>query len=205
MSLQLWFKQLMVNFRKLYTAGYSLSLLTLTTALIILLSFRYRKCPCCATVVNFFGNKCNNEIQMLKKQGEILGNENSEIVCNFTVYNCIVKWNTLDWLLAVYFLGIIWSGHILTIEIKNNFLAHVSKTDTCTKRIPPKIQFVWRHVSHFSLTGNCAALETTYMPTSSCPSSCELFLSLWKTPCWSVTGVGISWNRLTWGRCSVTM
>lgn len=41
MSLQLWFKQLMVNFRKLYTAGYSLSLLTLVTALIILLSFRY--------------------------------------------------------------------------------------------------------------------------------------------------------------------
>lgn len=41
LSLQLWFKQLMVNFRKLYTAGYSLSLLLLVTALIILLSFRY--------------------------------------------------------------------------------------------------------------------------------------------------------------------
>ncbi|XP_041819328.1 glucagon receptor-like [Chelmon rostratus] len=43
-SQELWFKQLMVSFRMLYTVGYSLSLLTLTTALIILLSFRKLHC-----------------------------------------------------------------------------------------------------------------------------------------------------------------
>uniref|UniRef100_A0A8D3C4H3 Glucagon receptor-like n=1 Tax=Scophthalmus maximus TaxID=52904 RepID=A0A8D3C4H3_SCOMX len=42
--LQLWFKQLMVSFRMLYTVGYSLSLFTLITALIILLSFRKLYC-----------------------------------------------------------------------------------------------------------------------------------------------------------------
>lgn len=60
LSLQLWFKQLMVNFRKLYTVGYSLSLFTLTTALIILLSFRWAggwstKCICVVTVVILCG------------------------------------------------------------------------------------------------------------------------------------------------------
>lgn len=40
----------MVNFRKLYTAGYSLSLLTLVTALIILLSFRYTQASVAETV-----------------------------------------------------------------------------------------------------------------------------------------------------------
>lgn len=40
LSSQLWFKQLMVSFRMLYTVGYSLSFFTLLTALIILLSFR---------------------------------------------------------------------------------------------------------------------------------------------------------------------
>lgn len=40
LSSQLWVKQLMVSFRMLYTAGYSLSLFTLVTALIVLLSFR---------------------------------------------------------------------------------------------------------------------------------------------------------------------
>uniref|UniRef100_A0A8C2XPS8 Glucagon receptor n=1 Tax=Cyclopterus lumpus TaxID=8103 RepID=A0A8C2XPS8_CYCLU len=44
LSSQLWFKQLMVSFRMLYTAGYSLSLFTLVTALIILLSFRKLHC-----------------------------------------------------------------------------------------------------------------------------------------------------------------
>lgn len=39
-SSQLWFKQLMVTFRMFYTVGYSLSLFTLVTALIVLLSFR---------------------------------------------------------------------------------------------------------------------------------------------------------------------
>ncbi|XP_053270345.1 glucagon receptor [Pleuronectes platessa] len=43
-SQELWFKQLMVNFRNLYTVGYSLSLFTLITALIILLSFRKLHC-----------------------------------------------------------------------------------------------------------------------------------------------------------------
>ncbi|XP_029977782.1 glucagon receptor-like [Sphaeramia orbicularis] len=41
---ELWFKQLMVRFRILYTVGYSLSLFTLITALIILLSFRKLHC-----------------------------------------------------------------------------------------------------------------------------------------------------------------
>ncbi|XP_076007830.1 glucagon receptor-like [Genypterus blacodes] len=40
----LWFKQLMVSFRTIYTVGYSLSLFTLTTALIILLSIRKLHC-----------------------------------------------------------------------------------------------------------------------------------------------------------------
>ncbi|CAJ1080872.1 glucagon-like peptide 1 receptor [Xyrichtys novacula] len=44
MSQELWFKQLMVSFRMLYTVGYSLSLFTLITALIILLSFRKLHC-----------------------------------------------------------------------------------------------------------------------------------------------------------------
>ncbi|XP_037611731.1 glucagon receptor-like [Sebastes umbrosus] len=43
-SQELWFKQLMVSFRMLYTVGYSLSLFTLVTALIILLSFRKLHC-----------------------------------------------------------------------------------------------------------------------------------------------------------------
>ncbi|KAI3365641.1 hypothetical protein L3Q82_010722 [Scortum barcoo] len=43
-SQELWFKQLMVSFRMIYTVGYSLSLFTLTTALIILLSFRKLHC-----------------------------------------------------------------------------------------------------------------------------------------------------------------
>uniref|UniRef100_A0A674MAI5 Glucagon receptor b n=1 Tax=Takifugu rubripes TaxID=31033 RepID=A0A674MAI5_TAKRU len=44
LSLQLWFKQMMVNFRMVYTVGYSISLLTLSTALVILLSFRKLRC-----------------------------------------------------------------------------------------------------------------------------------------------------------------
>ncbi|XP_042364489.1 glucagon receptor-like [Plectropomus leopardus] len=43
-SQELWFKELMVSFRMLYTVGYSLSLFTLVTALIILLSFRKLHC-----------------------------------------------------------------------------------------------------------------------------------------------------------------
>nr|XP_043870265.1 glucagon receptor-like isoform X2 [Solea senegalensis] len=43
-SQELWVKQLMVSFRMLYTVGYSLSLFTLITALIILLSFRKLHC-----------------------------------------------------------------------------------------------------------------------------------------------------------------
>ncbi|KAG7227757.1 hypothetical protein INR49_013551 [Caranx melampygus] len=43
-SQELWFKQLMVSFKMVYTVGYSLSLFTLTTALIILLSFRKLHC-----------------------------------------------------------------------------------------------------------------------------------------------------------------
>uniref|UniRef100_A0AAV2LA40 Glucagon receptor n=1 Tax=Knipowitschia caucasica TaxID=637954 RepID=A0AAV2LA40_KNICA len=41
---ELWINQLMVSFRTLYTVGYSLSLFTLTMALIILLSFRKLHC-----------------------------------------------------------------------------------------------------------------------------------------------------------------
>uniref|UniRef100_A0A3Q1IMQ7 Glucagon receptor-like n=1 Tax=Anabas testudineus TaxID=64144 RepID=A0A3Q1IMQ7_ANATE len=43
-SQELWFKQLMVSFRMLYTVGYSLSLFTLVMALIILFSFRKLHC-----------------------------------------------------------------------------------------------------------------------------------------------------------------
>ncbi|XP_028989917.1 glucagon receptor-like isoform X2 [Betta splendens] len=43
-SQELWFKQLMVSFRVLYTVGYSLSLLSLTMALIILLGVRKLHC-----------------------------------------------------------------------------------------------------------------------------------------------------------------
>ncbi|KAM9424060.1 glucagon receptor-like [Pholidichthys leucotaenia] len=43
-SQELWLKQLMENFRMLYTVGYSLSLFTLIMALIILLSFRKLHC-----------------------------------------------------------------------------------------------------------------------------------------------------------------
>ncbi|XP_028264571.1 glucagon receptor-like [Parambassis ranga] len=43
-SKELWFKQLLVRFRMLYTVGYSLSLFTLVTALIILLSLRKLHC-----------------------------------------------------------------------------------------------------------------------------------------------------------------
>ncbi|KAM7381806.1 hypothetical protein PAMA_012589 [Pampus argenteus] len=43
-SQELWLKQLMVSFRMLYTVGYSLSLFTLITALIILLGFRKLHC-----------------------------------------------------------------------------------------------------------------------------------------------------------------
>ncbi|XP_029706742.1 glucagon receptor-like isoform X3 [Takifugu rubripes] len=43
-SHELWFKQMMVNFRMVYTVGYSISLLTLSTALVILLSFRKLRC-----------------------------------------------------------------------------------------------------------------------------------------------------------------
>ncbi|XP_051795608.1 glucagon receptor-like isoform X1 [Acanthochromis polyacanthus] len=43
-SQELWFKQLMVTFRMLYTVGYSLSLSTLIMALIILLSCRRLHC-----------------------------------------------------------------------------------------------------------------------------------------------------------------
>ncbi|XP_039472619.1 glucagon receptor-like [Oreochromis aureus] len=43
-SQELWFKQLMVSFKMLYTVGYSLSLFTLITALIVLLSFRRLHC-----------------------------------------------------------------------------------------------------------------------------------------------------------------
>ncbi|XP_020780018.2 glucagon receptor-like [Boleophthalmus pectinirostris] len=41
---ELWLKQLLLSFRMLYTVGYSLSLFTLTMALIILLSFRKLHC-----------------------------------------------------------------------------------------------------------------------------------------------------------------
>ncbi|XP_034415190.1 LOW QUALITY PROTEIN: glucagon receptor-like [Cyclopterus lumpus] len=53
-SQELWFKQLMVSFRMLYTAGYSLSLFTLVTALIILLSFRKLHCTRNYIHVNLF-------------------------------------------------------------------------------------------------------------------------------------------------------
>ncbi|KAM9716314.1 glucagon receptor-like [Menidia menidia] len=43
-SQELWFEKLMVSFRMLYTVGYSLSLSTLSLALIILLSFRKLHC-----------------------------------------------------------------------------------------------------------------------------------------------------------------
>ncbi|XP_061564088.1 glucagon receptor-like [Cololabis saira] len=43
-SQELWFKQLLVSFRTLYTVGYSSSLATLTIALSILLSFRKLRC-----------------------------------------------------------------------------------------------------------------------------------------------------------------
>nr|XP_029484612.1 glucagon receptor-like [Oncorhynchus nerka] len=43
-SQELWFKQLMVSFRMLYTVGYTLSLFTLVSALIILLSIRKLHC-----------------------------------------------------------------------------------------------------------------------------------------------------------------
>ncbi|XP_054625431.1 glucagon receptor-like isoform X2 [Dunckerocampus dactyliophorus] len=43
-SQEMWFKKMMVSFRTLYTVGYSLSLFTLVTALIILLSFRKLHC-----------------------------------------------------------------------------------------------------------------------------------------------------------------
>ncbi|KAI4807352.1 hypothetical protein KUCAC02_027164 [Chaenocephalus aceratus] len=43
-SQELWFKQLMLSFRMLYTFGYSLSLFTLITALIILMSLRNLRC-----------------------------------------------------------------------------------------------------------------------------------------------------------------
>ncbi|XP_042254106.1 glucagon receptor-like [Thunnus albacares] len=43
-SQELWFKQLMVSFRMLYTVGYSLSLFMLIMAVIILLSFRKLHC-----------------------------------------------------------------------------------------------------------------------------------------------------------------
>ncbi|XP_056433552.1 glucagon receptor-like [Gadus chalcogrammus] len=43
-SQELWYKELMVSFRMLYTVGYSLSLSTLTMALLILLSFRKLYC-----------------------------------------------------------------------------------------------------------------------------------------------------------------
>ncbi|CAB1312291.1 unnamed protein product, partial [Coregonus sp. 'balchen'] len=43
-SQELWFKQLMVSFRMLYTVGYTLSLFTLVSAVIILLSIRKLHC-----------------------------------------------------------------------------------------------------------------------------------------------------------------
>ncbi|KAG7492057.1 hypothetical protein MATL_G00010260 [Megalops atlanticus] len=43
-SQELWFKQIMVSFRMLYTVGYSLSFLTLVSALIILLGLRKLHC-----------------------------------------------------------------------------------------------------------------------------------------------------------------
>lgn len=138
LSLQLWFKQLMVNFRKLYTVGYSLSLFTLTTALIILLSFRW---------AGLWSTKC--------------------------IY-----------VVTVVMLRSIWSKKKITNAAKKKSEAFF---DT------------------FFCPGSCTALGTTFMPISSCPSSCELCLLLWRTPCWSATGDKRSWNRLMWGRCSVTM
>ncbi|KAG7459779.1 hypothetical protein MATL_G00214290 [Megalops atlanticus] len=43
-SQELWFKQMMVSFRMLYTVGYSLSLFTLVSALVILLGIRKLHC-----------------------------------------------------------------------------------------------------------------------------------------------------------------
>ncbi|KAM8876560.1 glucagon receptor-like [Synchiropus picturatus] len=43
-SNELWFKEVLVNFKVLYTVGYSLSLITLASALIVLLSFRKLRC-----------------------------------------------------------------------------------------------------------------------------------------------------------------
>ncbi|XP_077359592.1 glucagon receptor-like [Festucalex cinctus] len=43
-SQEMWLKKIMVSFRTLYTVGYALSLLTLVTALVILLSFRKLRC-----------------------------------------------------------------------------------------------------------------------------------------------------------------
>uniref|UniRef100_A0A8C5EJ69 Glucagon receptor-like n=1 Tax=Gouania willdenowi TaxID=441366 RepID=A0A8C5EJ69_GOUWI len=43
-SPQMWIQQMMLTFRVLYTVGYSVSLATLVTALIILLSFRRLRC-----------------------------------------------------------------------------------------------------------------------------------------------------------------
>ncbi|XP_057682250.1 glucagon receptor-like [Corythoichthys intestinalis] len=43
-SQEMWFQKMMLSFRMLYTVGYSLSLFSLVTALVILLSFRKLRC-----------------------------------------------------------------------------------------------------------------------------------------------------------------
>uniref|UniRef100_A0A8C2XPS2 Gastric inhibitory polypeptide receptor n=1 Tax=Cyclopterus lumpus TaxID=8103 RepID=A0A8C2XPS2_CYCLU len=76
-SQELWFKQLMVSFRMLYTAGYSLSLFTLVTALIILLSFRKLHCTRNYIHVNLF-------IEIMK-QGDV-----SEMLSHQAAIGCRV-------------------------------------------------------------------------------------------------------------------
>ncbi|KAM9773460.1 glucagon receptor-like isoform 4-T4 [Syngnathus typhle] len=53
-SQEMWLKKMMLSFRTLYTVGYSLSLLTLVTALVILLSFRKLRCTRNYIHVNLF-------------------------------------------------------------------------------------------------------------------------------------------------------
>ncbi|XP_049615400.1 glucagon receptor isoform X1 [Syngnathus scovelli] len=53
-SQEMWLKKMMLSFRTLYTVGYSLSFLTLVTALVILLSFRKLRCTRNYIHVNLF-------------------------------------------------------------------------------------------------------------------------------------------------------